>query len=85
MIKFNKQLDILSKEIWEHSTKGFEELERIKLTLINIRISVAKLDNAEARALDTIADYITHSIDSLEKGTYRLKEISKEIRDINNV
>lgn len=79
----NKQIDQLTKELWELSTKSFKELEHIRRTLFNIKVSVSKLNHSETRALDTIATYIENAIVKLETGTYRIKEISKEIGNIN--
>lgn len=80
----NNQLDDLSKEIFNTSTSLFEDMNKINLTLINIRISVAKIDSGESKALDTIADHIARSLDAMKEKTKRLKDISKEVRDVNN-
>lgn len=71
----NFEIDKLSKETWEASVGMFDEVEDIRVTLINIRILVANMqDNHHARGLDVIASQI-------EKSLTRLTDRSKFVRD----
>ena len=55
------------------------ELEKIKLTLINIKISIAKINSTEKSVLSIVADRIAEAIDQVENHTGRVKDIAKEI------
>lgn len=71
----NPEIDRLSKQTWDASVSIFDEVEDIRVTLINIRIMVANMqDNQHARGLDVIASHI-------EKSLVELTEKSKFIRD----
>ena len=75
----NEKINDLTKELWEESVKSFVELEKIKLTLINIKISVAKINSTEKNVLSIVADRIAEAIDEVESYTGRIKDIAKEI------
>ena len=52
----------------------YKEVEDVRMSIINIRISVAKLSHlGEAIALDAVSDYIEHSMIDLEKKIKELK------------
>jgi hypothetical protein len=78
-----KNIDDLTLELHGESKKAFIGLENIKLTLINIKISVAKLNSTEAGVLSTIANHVEEQIDVIEQSTFRSKEIAKEIAMLN--
>lgn len=59
---------LTAEEISKAANTMYKELENIRITLINIRISVAHIkDKSEARALDTIADHIEQAVLTLEQ------------------
>lgn len=77
------QINQISKDIYNNTQSAFSDLEKIKLICINIKISVGKLgDNPEARALSTIGDIITESVNKIEAYTMDIKESSKRIGNI---
>jgi hypothetical protein len=67
-------------KVIENSKKIYKELDKIDMTLINIKISVSKIQNEEGKVLSTIADYIDDAIRKLEDVT---KENIKLIEDYN--
>ncbi|MBB6215453.1 hypothetical protein HNQ80_001542 [Anaerosolibacter carboniphilus] len=78
------KLNDYSKRIWQESVNVFTDLEHLRLAILNIKISVAKIDSGEHRALATVADYLSDSIDSIEAKTGRIRDLSKHIgREIN--
>ncbi|AKL95565.1 hypothetical protein CACET_c21180 [Clostridium aceticum] len=80
----NTEIDNYTKDLWQNAVDIFDGLEKIKMTLVNIKISVAKMDNSEeARVMNAIASYIENSIDSIEEKTQFIRNISKEIGVIN--
>ncbi|MBB6219032.1 uncharacterized protein YtpQ (UPF0354 family) [Anaerosolibacter carboniphilus] len=73
-----------SKRIWKGATDVFIDLERLRMVILNIKISVAKVNTEEHRALSTIADYLAESIDRIEEKTKEIRELSKSIgKEIN--
>ena len=81
----NAEVDVLAKEGIIRAGDMYNELENIRITLINIRISVAKIDNGEARALDVIANHIEHSLLELETQAKKAQERYKKIVEINKL
>jgi hypothetical protein len=82
----NPEINQLTKDIWKNSVDIFTELENIRLTVINVRVCVAKLhEHPEARALDVVADHIQKALIGLEKNTALLKEQAKQIADLNKL
>lgn len=79
----NKEIDELTLKIWQDTTQVFEELEKIKMSLINIKISVAQIDSAERGALSTVAEYLNKSISGIQTNTYQIKENIKVIARLN--
>ncbi|AOY77392.1 hypothetical protein [Clostridium formicaceticum] len=80
----NTEIDNYTKDLWQNAVDIFDGLEKIKMTLVNIKISVAKMNNSEeARVMNAIASYIESSIDSIEEKTEYIRNISKEIGIIN--
>ena len=62
----NENLD----EVIRNSKDMYKELDKIDMTLINIKISIAKIpDQEESRVLSTVADYIDEAIRKLENIT----------------
>lgn len=57
----------LASEGKQNTVNMISDIANIRMTVINIRISVAKLDHLEARALDVVADHIEHSLLELEE------------------
>jgi|GEM_PF-5499361 len=79
----NKDIDKLTIDIWKDVTNVFEELEKIKMSLINIKISVARIDSTERGALSTVADYLENSIKDIQLNTFKIKENTKAIARFN--
>lgn len=79
----NKNIDKLTLDIWTDVTGVFEELEKIKMSLINIKISVAQIESNERGALATVADYLEKSIKDIQNNTFSIKENAKAIAKHN--
>lgn len=76
----NQRIDELSKLLWNGSDKAFQDLEQLRVIVINLKITLAHLqDNPDVRALNQVATIIESSIKNLEQITYSVKEIAKEI------
>jgi hypothetical protein len=80
----NADVDRLSKEVWEVAVSMFDQVEDIKVTLINIRIMVAGMqENQHARGLDVIASHIEKSLTALTDKSRVIRDIAKDIGKAN--
>lgn len=80
----NAEIDRLSKQTWDASVSIFDEVEDIRVTLINIRIMVANMqDNQHARGLDVIASHIEKSLVELTEKSKFIRDAAKDIGGIN--
>lgn len=80
----NERIDYLSKALWSGSIETFQEVETIRLILLNMKITVAKMSsNPDARALDRVSDIIEEAILKLEKRTLEVRDVAKEIGKLN--
>lgn len=79
----NKQIDELTKKLFDGSTKAFDELKRLEMIIINIKIATAKINHPEARALSKTGDIIEQALIGLEDSTKNVRDISKEIARLN--
>ncbi len=80
----NADVDRLSKQTWEVAVSMFDQVEDIKVTLINIRIMVAGMqENQHARGLDVIASHIEKSLTALTDKSRILRDMAKDIGKAN--
>ena len=78
------RINELTIGLFDGATKAYDDLERLKMLTINIRISVARMaDNPDARALAQVADIFAESIENLEENTKVVREGAKEIGRLN--
>jgi hypothetical protein len=81
--EIQSQINEISKDIYNGTQLAFSQLEVIRLICLNIKISVGKIgDNPEVRALSTIGDIITESIDKIEEYTKGGRDASKQIAQL---
>lgn len=69
----------LSKAIWQDAVDTWEELQKIRCTLINIKISTAKIQSQEAMALMAVANEIEKAIIGISRNTARIRDNAKKI------
>jgi len=75
----NQRIDELTKTLWNGAVKSFQDLEQLRIIILNLKITLAHLqDNPEIRALNQIATIIEDAVKNLENTTYQAKEIAKE-------
>lgn len=80
----NNRIDELTKRLFDGSTKAFEELKRLELIIMNVKIATARLgDIPDARALSKTGDIINSALIGLESTTKSVRDISKEIAKLN--
>ena len=74
------EIDKLSIDIFNGATSAFSQLEVLKVIVLNLKISVAKLpQSADTRALSEIGDIMTRAINEIELMTKGGRDVSKEI------
>lgn len=83
-LQVNEEIEMLTKAIWQDAVNTWEELQKIRCTLINIKISVARIDSREAAALKAVADQLEEAISGISKNTGRIRDNAKQIGTVNN-
>lgn len=84
MTEIQKQIDELTKKLHKGSVDAYKQLETIRTITFNIKILVAHLAETDStRGLDKIGDILNDSLLRLENSTESVKEISKEIAELN--
>lgn len=82
----NEKINTLSKQTWEAAVAMFDEIEDIRVTLVNIRILVASMQNNQnAKGLDVIANQIQESLVMLTERSKIIRDAAKEIGKENAV
>lgn len=80
----NAEIDKLSRETWQAAVAMFDEVEDIRVTLINIRIMVANMQgNQHAQGLDVIATHIEESLLALTERSKVIRDAAKDIGRAN--
>jgi hypothetical protein len=80
----NKKIDELTIELWKNSVNIFEELRRLQMLCLNIRISVARIgDIPDARVLAKSGEILVESLKELEHNTETIRNLSKLIAQLN--
>lgn len=79
----NHEIEALTKDIWKESVEVWEELQRIRCTLINIKISVARINTVESEALNAVATQLEQAIQGITQNTARIRDQAKKIGEIN--
>ena len=77
-----ERVDELSLMIYNKDIMVFAEIEKIRKSIINLKIIVANLDNENQRIVKTFAEYLEDSVKNLQIATKEIKEYSKEIGEI---
>ena len=77
-----ERVDEISLMIYNKDIKIFAEIEKIRKSIINLKIVAANLDNENQKIVKTFAEYLEDSVKSLQTVTKEIKDYSKEIGEI---
>ena len=77
-----ERVDELSLMIYNKDIKVFAEIEKIRKSIINLKIVATNLDDENQRIVKTFAEYLEDSVKNLQIVTKEIKEYSKEIGEI---
>ena len=77
-----ERVDELSLMIYNKDIKVFAEIEKIRKSIINLKIVATNLDDENQRIVKTFAEYLEDSVKNLQIATKEIKEYSKEIGEI---
>ena len=77
-----ERIDEISLMIYNKDIMVFAEIEKIRKSIINLKIVAANLDNENQRIVKTFAEYLEDSVKSLQTVTKEIKDYSKEIGEI---
>ena len=77
-----ERVDELSLMIYNKDIMVFAEIEKIRKSIINLKIVAANLDNENQRIVKAFAEYLEDSVKNLQIVTKDIKEYSKELGEI---
>lgn len=77
-----ERVDELSLMIYNKDIMVFAEIEKIRKSIINLKIVAANLDNENQRIVKAFAEYLEDSVKNLQIVTKEIKEYSKELGEI---
>lgn len=79
------EIEQLCNLLIEGSNKTYNDIEQIRIILINLKITIAKLqDPPEVRALNKTGDTIEEVLINFERTSKRVGEIAHKIKEINS-
>ena len=78
-----ERVDELSLMIYNKDIMIFAEIEKIRKSIINLKIVSANLDNENQRIVKAFAEYLEDTVKNLQIATKEIKEYSKELREIS--
>ena len=77
-----ERVDEISLMIYNKDIMVFAEIEKIRKSIINLKIVAANLDNENQRIVKAFAEYLEDSVKNLQIVTKDIKEYSKELGEI---
>lgn len=77
-----ERVDEISLMIYNKDIMIFAEIEKIRKSIINLKIVATNLDNENQRIVKAFAEYLEDSIKNLQIATKEIKEYSKELGEI---
>lgn len=77
-----ERVDELSLMIYNKDIMIFAEIEKIRKSIINLKIVAANLDDENQRIVKAFAEYLEDSVKNLQIVTKEIKEYSKELGEI---
>jgi hypothetical protein len=77
-----ERVDELSLMIYNKDIMIFFEIEKIRKSIINLKIVASNLDNENQRIVKAFAEYLEDSVKNLQIVTKDIKEYSKELGEI---
>lgn len=77
-----ERVDELSLMIYNKDIMVFAEIEKIRKSIINLKIVSANLDDENQRIVKAFAEYLEDSVKNLQIVTKEIKEYSKELGEI---
>lgn len=77
-----ERIDEISLMIYNKDIMVFAEIEKIRKSIINLKIVATNLDNENQRIVKAFAEYLEDSVKNLQIVTKDIKEYSKELGEI---
>ena len=77
-----ERVDELSLMIYNKDIMIFAEIEKIRKSIINLKIVAANLDDENQKIVKAFAEYLEDSVKDLQIVTKDIKEYSKELGEI---
>lgn len=77
-----ERVDELSLMVYNKDIMIFAEIEKIRKSIINLKIVASNLDNENQRIVKAFAEYLEDSVKNLQIVTKDIKEYSKELGEI---
>ena len=77
-----ERVDEISLMIYNKDIMVFAEIEKIRKSIINLKIVSSNLDNENQRIVKAFAEYLEDSVKNLQIVTKDIKEYSKELGEI---
>ena len=77
-----ERVDEISLMIYNKDIMVFAEIEKIRKSIINLKIVATNLDNENQRIVKAFAEYLEDSVKNLQIVTKEIKEYSKELGEI---
>ena len=77
-----ERVDEISLMIYNKDIMVFAEIEKIRKSIINLKIVAANLDDENQRIVKAFAKYLEDSVKNLQMVTKEIKEYSKELGEI---
>lgn len=77
-----ERIDEISLMIYNKDIMVFAEIEKIRKSIINLKIVAANLDDENQRIVKAFAEYLEDSVKDLQIVTKDIKEYSKELGEI---
>ena len=83
MIVVNKNIDSLTLQAYNEDLKIFNSVESLRKMLINLKIISANLEGTKKDEIKVFATMLEDNIKKIQDGTFKVKEIIKEIAKEN--
>ena len=77
-----ERVDEISLMIYNKDITVFAEIEKIRKSIINLKIVATNLDDENQRIVKAFAEYLEDSVKNLQIVTKDIKEYSKELGEI---
>ena len=77
-----ERVDELSLMIYNKDIMVFAEIEKIRKSIINLKIISSNLDNENQKIVKAFSEYLEDSVKNLQIVTKDIKEYSKELGEI---